>query len=95
MFSDSAGIWPRGGITYLGSSSENDAGTFETSVSLLALTIEAPLVLTPAPHAAILLGPTLDLGLSGTQEVTTGGASAEADVKGTDWGVQGGVMIWF
>ncbi|HEY4185771.1 MAG TPA: hypothetical protein VGP07_11930 [Polyangia bacterium] len=82
-------IWPRGGITYEHASTNSGGGNVATQ-SFLALTIEAPLVILVVPRAALLIGPTLDLGLTGT--VSSGGLSA--DQKFTDFGVQAGLLLF-
>lgn len=50
MFNDSAGVWPRAGFSYVSAS----------DFALAAITLEAPLVLSPVSHTAILVGPTID-----------------------------------
>jgi hypothetical protein len=95
MFSDNEGIWPRAGITYAGASSENADFALGSSSNRLALSIEAPLVLSPVRHAAITLGPTLDLGLSGSNEYTANGMTQESDVTAIEFGAQAGLSLWF
>lgn len=101
MFSPKIGIWPRGGITYLSLKTESGDTTDDSSAtaSRWALTIEAPLVISPVPHTAIYVGPTLDLGLGGSNKTTTdlGATSAESSVDhtGTDIGVQAGLGLYF
>jgi hypothetical protein len=85
MFAASAGIWPRAGITYVTLSTDSNL-----SAHALALTLEAPLVLTPIPHVAFLIGPTLDLGLSGGTD--NGGTTTS--YKLTDIGLQAGLAIY-
>jgi hypothetical protein len=55
------GIWPRGGITYINARDRDGANDGD----VLALTLEAPLVLSPAPNVAFLIGPTFDWGVTG------------------------------
>jgi hypothetical protein len=89
------GIWPRGGITFLTSSFSDDDDDGESGYDALALSIEAPLVIAPVPHAAILFGPTLDLGLSGERSQTSQGMEASVDRSATDIGVQAGIQVNF
>ena len=56
MVAPSLGIWPRLGVTYVYSDSNNN---------FLALTIDGLLALIASPHLAITVGPNLDVGLSG------------------------------
>jgi hypothetical protein len=58
------GVWPRAGVTYLYSASNE---------KFLAFTVDALAVITVAPHFAITFGPSLDLGLTGTPKITTVG----------------------
>jgi hypothetical protein len=94
MFSPKVGLWPRGGITYLTASTDRDNGN-DLSTHALALTIEAPLVIAPVPHVAFLVGPTLDLGLSGSTDITAGSVTTSSDLKATDIGVQAGITVYF
>jgi hypothetical protein len=68
------GLWPRAGVSYAHSSGEyetvvdestGDTQTFDTSASFFDLDLEILGVISPVEHTAILVGPYLDLGLSG------------------------------
>jgi hypothetical protein len=85
VINESVGIWPRIGMTYESLSLGSD------TVHAYALTLEAPLVITPMPHAALTIGPTLDLGLAGSE---TEGAGGSVDIKETGIGVQAGLLIY-
>ncbi len=101
MFSPKVGIWPRGGITYWSTKTSPGDSSNDSSATMsrIALTIEAPLVISPVPHTAIYVGPTLDLGLGGSNKTTTdlGATSTESSVDhtGTDIGVQAGLGLYF
>ncbi len=82
-------IWPRGGITYLSVSSESGTGGSTSTVSAVALTLEAPLMFQAAPRAFILVGPTVDLGLSGSR--SSGATSIDETI--TDFGFQTGLLL--
>lgn len=56
-----AGFWPRGGLLYY----NLDADNLVADRDQLALELEAMFTLAPRPGWAILLGPTLDLGITG------------------------------
>jgi hypothetical protein len=97
MFDDNIGIWPRGGITYVGMGSEIDDGV-ESSTKLWALSIEVPFVFVPVPHVAFTAAPALDLGLGGSSEVdpsAPGAPTSESDVKATDFGLHLGMLAYF
>jgi hypothetical protein len=94
MFGDHIGIWPRVGVTWINYtfSGEGDA---EESADRFALTGELPFVIQPTDNAAFLIGPTIDLGLSGKNRLEGAGANLETDVRTTELGVQFGLMVFF
>lgn len=57
MFSDVAGFWPRGGLTYW---TENDPDRDQ-----LALSLEGMFVIFPAPRFGFHVGPVVDIGFAG------------------------------
>lgn len=81
-------IWPRGGFTFEQATSSDNAGN-STKQSLFALTLEAPLAIWMGPRFAIMVGPTLDLGLTGSR--SSGGLSI--DDTFTDFGIQAGLFV--
>lgn len=86
-------FWPRAGITYMNLSNDLGGGD-NAKVSLLAATIEAPLAVTIAPHAVILIGPTVDIGLTGSEKLNTvGGTGTSITIKETDYGLQVGLLF--
>jgi hypothetical protein len=92
--SPTVSIWPRAGITYAHFSSDNGSssvtgGRSTMSSHFVDLTIEAPLAIDLVPRVVLLIGPTLDLGLSGG---TSGGATS-TDLKETEFGVQVGFLF--
>lgn len=103
MFSPVLGIWPRAGITYASGTTEvNDRnpgpGNADTefNASVLDLSLEGMLVITPVPHGGFTVGPTVDIPLAGSGEVTIGDNSNDLDkVRITSIGIQAGVLVWF
>jgi hypothetical protein len=101
--SESLSLWLRGGLTYyqFDTSSEEARVDFETQIteSGLALSLDPMLLFTPVPHVGILLGPVLDVGLSGEVTVDLGGADSPpedpdpTDVKLSNYGVTAGIAI--
>jgi len=79
-FADMAGFWPRGGFTYV---NHDDGSDWDE----LALTAEAMFWLSPAEGMAFVLGPTLDIGITGEQDPDT-------DIQNTVVGVSVGLMGW-
>jgi len=96
MFNDTIGLWPRAGITYTTLSLDESAANTSVSSHFVALSVEAPLVITPAPHAAILIAPTLDWGFTGSENATVMAAgSGSIDETALSLGLHAGLAIWF
>ncbi len=87
-FSDLVGIWPRAGFTYRTVSGGN------ASAHDLALTLEVPFVFTVIPHVAFWGGPTLDLGLSGSQDTPVGAFTQTHDFNATEIGIQTALAVY-
>ncbi len=100
-------FWPRGGLSYtrVGTSNTQNGGgpggggTTSTTDSQWGLSLEALFVVTAAPHLGIVLGPVLDLPLSGTQhdEITDNGmtVSTDTDISELHVGITIGLLGWF
>lgn len=99
MFSDSVGIWPRAGITYIKTGTSDNEDESESTGSALALSVEAPLLFTPLDNVAITLGPTIDYGLSESDESTDSEGNTVDDDDDDDptheFGVQAGITVFF
>jgi len=81
-------LWPRAGITYVSFSADIGQGTSQSS-SLFAATVEAPVAVMLAPQAILLIGPTIDLGLSGSTKINGDTAGIPStNIKETDIGLQ-------
>jgi hypothetical protein len=89
-------VWPRLGITYFSFSSEDPENDSTTTVSGLDLTGEIMFGISPMSHFAILIGPYLDLGLSGTAEVEpASGSSTESDARLTSFGLAVSIVGYY
>jgi len=89
-FNDMIGVWPRAGFTYRTFSADQASGHD------LALTLEAPFTFTLIPHVAFWAGPTLDLGLTGSQSFEqANGATTSNDFNATAIGIQTGLVVYF
>lgn len=104
MFSPMIGIWPRAGITYASGTTETNDRTpgpgpdndTEFNAHVFDLSLEGMLVITPVPHAGFTVGPTVDIPLAGSGEVTIADQSNDLDkVRITSIGIQAGVLVWF
>jgi hypothetical protein len=90
-------VWPRAGLSFIYASSDTTAmgmsqGT--SSSSVFAATVEVPFGFTVAPRIVIVFGPTLDVGLTGSNKNNpAGGTSTTTDVKDTEVGVQAGLLV--
>ena len=86
QFDETFSFWPRAGITYISTKADSDADT--ESWHGLDLTVEGMFGISPFSHFAILVGPYLDLGLSGTAtSEPQGGPSTDTDAKLTGFGL--------
>jgi len=89
-FTDKIGFWPRAGFTYRTYSAE-EAGGHD-----FAFTLEAPFAFTLIPHVAFWAGPTLDLGITGSQHVTSPqGTTTSVDFNALSFGLQTGLVVYF
>lgn len=61
-------LWARGGLGYgrVATTSPRNNGDRYTSVSQFGLNLEPELVFSPGPHVGIMIGPVVDIPLSGT-----------------------------
>ena len=97
------GIWLRGGITRVSAATDGNTGSDidgnpvsrSTTVTLLAVTLDPQLVFVPVPRVGITLGPVLDIGASGSVDVTEGSTTDSRDVKMSSFGVAGGLALIF
>ena len=62
-------IWLRGGIAYI-KKPDTPIGNIERTLTATTLNFEPAMVLSPAPHVAITLGPVIDIGLGGKTDCT-------------------------
>jgi hypothetical protein len=89
LFNDVIGIWPRAGFTYRTSSADT------VSEHDFALTLEVPVVVTLIPHVVFWGGPTLDLGLTGSQDTdNANGSTTSIDFNATEFGIQTGLVAY-
>jgi len=94
MFTDVVGIWPKLGMSFFTTSTEDNDGD-ETGLNGLALSVDVSLVIAPVPHFGFTVTPLLDLGLTGSSTTTTAaGTETEVDTKITDFGLQVGLLGW-
>lgn len=88
-FNNIVGFWPRAGFTYRSFSAENASGHD------FAFTLEAPFVFTVIPHVVFWGGPTLDLGITGSQSREVMGTTTSFDFNALEIGIQTGLVAYF
>jgi hypothetical protein len=100
--SSKVAVWLRGGLTHVVSKSETESesevgSTFVTEVteSLWDMSLDPQLVLSPAPHVAITLGVSLDIGVGGELELTSGNSTTKNDLTMSSYGVTSGLVAMF
>jgi hypothetical protein len=100
--SPTVGIWLRGGISRISASTDSQSvdnsgqplgGTVTTTLTLVDVTLDPQLIITPVPHVGITLGALLDIGASGTLEQT--GSTSSMDVTASSYGITGGLVAIF
>ncbi len=97
VLDDTFAIWPRAGFQYAHAS----VGSY--SASRGDVTVDAMLGISPIKHVVFLVGPMLDVGVTGSQDYrvgTGGGAGAvtstgSSDVKLTSFGLTAGLAAYF
>jgi len=108
LFEASPGIaiWLRGGMTRVSQAIDNNSNNTNTNLSssirtsetvtVLAVTAEPMLVFTPVPHVGITLGGTLDIGVSGSDEISIADNTSQSyDFKASSYGVSAGIAALF
>jgi hypothetical protein len=86
------GVWLRGGVGYT-SLAQTQPSLPETEITGVDLVLDPVLIVTPVPHAGILIGPSLNIGLSGTATGIT--SEAEVTNKFSSYGVNAGIALLF
>jgi hypothetical protein len=94
-FDETFSIWPRAGITYWKAAWEDDDGN-ESNLNGLALTGEVMLGISPFSHFAMLVGPYVDLGVSGTAEdKPSSGPATDVDSTLTSFGLAVSIVAYY
>ncbi len=88
-------IWLRGGPEYYSTTHDDTDDKRKTRSHGFAAAFDPELVLTPAPHAAILVGPLIDVGIWGKTTTSTESQSFEAKTRNSSFGVTGGLALIF
>lgn len=96
-------VWLRGGFTRVVSTVEREALvvdndstiTLTDTASMWDLALDPQLVLSPAPHVAITLGVTLEIGIQGEVESEASGNTTKTDATQSSYGVTTGLIAMF
>lgn len=86
-------LWPRAGVTYVRINDSLDTGT--TRFQLLALSLEPAVALTPIAHVAILVGPSLDIPLTGSGFTDQASGRRDLSTRFSNYGGSVGAAIAF
>jgi hypothetical protein len=111
IFDETFALWARGGITYSSANlttefpadpaSGTPAREAAVKSSAFDISLDVPLVISPIENFAILIGPFVDIGLSGSAEepvinpVTGALEQQESDHTLTDFGLSVGVSAYY
>lgn len=100
MFTDTIGIWPRGGLSIAHTNLHNEpngpnAATTDTTLNSFAFDVEAPFVFTPVDHVAILAGPAIDVAMVAGGEYQTAIGNQGYDASIFHFGLYAGLGTWF
>jgi hypothetical protein len=87
-------VWLRAGPEYSRGSYDDSGAQVENVTKTLALTVDPQLVVTPAPHAAILIGPLINVGVWGSYERRFPSSSEKTDFNISNGGVTGGIALF-
>ena len=102
--SDVISLWPRLGFAYAANSLDFEDSvsgvSIDRTVTLTFLTIDPVLVIHPIPHVGFLIGPVIDISLSGSTDASVSGAPpgsfiAEPDVSEQVYGLTAGLAVFF
>jgi len=88
-------VWLRAGPEFFSGSYDNTGSQVEYTTKVLALTTDPQLVITPVPHAAILVGTLIDIGVWGSYERTRSTSSEQVDFTISNLGVTAGLALIF
>jgi hypothetical protein len=97
----SLALWARGGLGYarVGTTSPRNNGDRYNSLSQLGLNLEPQLVISPGPHVGIMVGPVIDVPLTGTfhTERTDNNMTTSEDFDSSQLhiGINVGLIGWF
>jgi hypothetical protein len=86
-------FWPRAGLSlYYASISPGGTAT-DVSLRLFAATVDAPFVVTVAPHVAFTFGPTFDITFNGSASTSGSYGGASEDISVLEVGAQAGLVV--
>jgi hypothetical protein len=88
-------VWLRAGPEYSWGSYDDAGARVENVTKALALTIDPQLAIMPVSHAAILVGPLINVGVWGSYERRFPSSSEEVDFTISNFGVTGAIALLF
>jgi hypothetical protein len=87
------GVWLRGGVGY--TSLKLARPSQDVSANSWDLVLDPMLVVTPLPHVGLLVGPSLNFGLAGTEESPDAPAGGTFTNTWSSYGVSAGIALLF
>ena len=91
MFTDSVGIWPRGGVSYFHESISPDNGS-GASLHFVSIDVDVPFMFALTNGFAITAGPTLGIAVDGSYSQDN--STVDVTEKYTSFGLGAGFMGW-
>ena len=88
------GVWLRAGVGYASLDLDSNASGSATFYGV-DFVLDPMLVFTPIPHVALLLGPSINVGVAGSQDVPNAPAGASISNRWSSYGVSGGIALLF
>ena len=88
-------IWLRAGPEFFSGNYDDTGARVEYTTRLVAFTLDPQVVITPVPHAAILVGPLVNLGVWGSFERAQSTSSEESALRFSNFGLTAGLALLF
>jgi hypothetical protein len=96
MFTDSIGIWPRGGLSYFLETVDANNGA-STTVHFFSFNLECPFLFKITPGFGVTVGPTFDVSFEGGDSLEGRAGNVSTNVSASYWafGIAGGLVGFF
>jgi hypothetical protein len=88
-------FWPRAGLAYVWQKTHDQATGETVTLDTVEVTVEAMIVLVPAPHVGFVIGPYADISVAGSAEARSAEGAVDLDVQHRSLGLNCGLVAWF